>query len=102
MNIFRAVILLFLLNLIDAVLTLVWVRNGVASEANGLMSGLLDIGDFPFLFVKIGIGTLAALVLWKGADHRLARIGVNIALVAYVGAMGSHVFAGLAALGYLA
>ena len=36
----RAVYLLLVLNLADAVLTIFWVRNGLAVEANGLMAGL--------------------------------------------------------------
>lgn len=38
MNLFRQSFLLFSLNLLDALLTIVWVRNGVATEANYLMA----------------------------------------------------------------
>ena len=100
MNVSRAVVVLLLLNLIDAVVTIFWVRNGLAPEANGLMASLLDIGDFPFLLVKLGMGAATALVLLRGADKKLARYGVVIALTAYAGAMGSHVLTGLAAYGY--
>ena len=101
MKMSRAVYLLLVLNLADAVLTIFWVRNGLAVEANGLMAGLLDIGDFPFLLVKLGMGAIAAFVLLRGADKKLARYGVVAALTAYLGAMTSHVLTGLAAYGYL-
>jgi uncharacterized membrane protein YebE (DUF533 family) len=64
------------------------------------MAGLLDVGDFPFLLVKLGMGAITALVLLRGADRKLARYGVALALVVYAGAMGSHIFTGLAAFGY--
>ena len=52
--------LLFALNFLDAVLTIYWVRNGFATEGNQLMAILLDIGDVPFLLVKLSIGAIAA------------------------------------------
>lgn len=102
MKISYLILLLFLLNIVDAVMTIIWVRNGVATEANGLMAGLLDIGDFPFLLVKLGMGTFMALVLLKGADNRLAKYAVAIGLLAYAGAMSSHILVGLAVIGNIA
>ena len=52
------------------------------------------------LLVKLGMGVLTAVVLLRGAEKKLARYGVVIALTAYAGAMGSHVLTGLAAFGY--
>src|SRR6478672_5689302 len=52
MHMLAPTILLFGLNVLDALLTIVWVRNGVATEGNQLMAGLLDIGNGPFLLVK--------------------------------------------------
>jgi len=91
--------LLFLLNLCDGLMTLVWVRAGVATEANTLMAGLLEIGDWPFLLVKIGMGTFASVVLYIGRDKALARYGISLALVLYIGLMGLHFFTGLTAFG---
>jgi hypothetical protein len=99
MQLFRQSFLLFALNLIDAVLTIYWVRNGFATEGNHLMATLLDIGDFPFLMVKIAIGATAAVVLWHWGNLRLARYGLTLALVVYVGLMGVHLFTGLSAFG---
>jgi hypothetical protein len=99
MPIFRQTFLLFSLNLIDAILTIYWVRNGFATEGNGLMAELLDIGDFPFLAVKIGVGTAAAVVLWHWGNMRLARYGLTLALTLYVALMGVHLFTGLSAFG---
>lgn len=101
MPLFRETILLFLLNLLDAVLTIVWVRNGIAGEANHLMAYLLDIGDAPFLGAKLAIGTLAAVVLLRFGNRPLAKYGVTAALVVYMGVMGIHLFTYLASAGII-
>ena len=101
MKLLRPVLLLFLLNLIDAVVSIGWVRSGLASEANHLMAAFLDAGNLPFLAAKLGMGTLCCGVLLYGADHKLAKVGVSVALVVYVCVMGLHVGTGLAAYGFL-
>lgn len=93
--------LLFALNFLDAVLTIYWVRNGFASEGNQLMAGLLDIGDLPFLAVKLAVGAVAAIVLWRWRNLRLAKYGLSLALGIYVVLMGIHLFTGLSAFGVL-
>lgn len=101
MPLFRETFLLFGLNLLDALLTLIWVRSGVATEGNKLMAKLLDIGDFTFLGTKLVIGLIAAAVLLKWGNFRVARYGVSIALVLYIGLMGIHFMTGLSALGVI-
>ena len=101
MNFHRAVYLLFTLNLIDAVVTIIWVRSGMAPEANHLMASLLDSGVLPFVAVKLGMGVVTCMTLLYGSGFRLARIGVAVALVVYAGAMLSHILTGIAAYGYL-
>jgi hypothetical protein len=97
----RPTLLLFTLNFFDAVLTIYWVRNGFATEGNQLMARLLDIGDLPFLAVKIAVGAVAAIVLWRWKNLRLARYGLALALCLYIGLMGVHFFTGLSAFGLL-
>jgi len=82
--------LLFLLNLLDAKLTLLWVRAGMAEEGNWLMARLLEGGDAPFLAVKLLVGAFAAYVLWRWSDRGLARGGLNVALALYIGLMFIH------------
>lgn len=101
MQLFAPTILLFMLNVLDAVLTIFWVRNGVATEGNQLMASLLDIGNTPFLIVKIAIGTITAIVLFRWGNRKLARYGLAVALAVYLGLMGIHLFTGLAAFGYV-
>jgi hypothetical protein len=101
MEMSRPTILLFALNFFDAVLTIYWVRNGFASEGNHLMAHLLDMGNLPFLAVKLAVGALAAIVLWHWSYLRIARYGLTLALVVYVGLMGVHFVTGLSAFGYI-
>jgi hypothetical protein len=97
----RSIFLLFTLNFLDAVLTLFWVRNGFATEGNGLMAFLLDIGDLPFLAVKIIVGAITALVLWRWGNLRLAKYGLALTLTIYIGLMGIHFITGLSAFGLI-
>lgn len=97
----RPAILLFGLNLLDALLTIIWVRSGVATESNQLMAGLLDIGNAPFLIVKVAIGAVAAIVIMRWGSRPIARYGLAVALAIYIGLMGIHLFTGLAAAGYI-
>ena len=101
MPLFRETFLLFSLNLLDAMLTIVWVRNGVATESNQLMARLLDNGDLAFLSAKIAIGTITALVLLRWGNRTLARYGLTLTLAVYLSLMGIHVVTGLSAFGYI-
>ncbi len=101
MQLFRGTFLLFALNLLDALLTIVWVRSGVATEGNQLMAKLLEIGDFTFLGAKVAIGAIAALVLLRWGNLKLAQYGLAVALAVYLGLMGIHIFTGLAAAGLI-
>lgn len=101
MHLFREVFLLFSLNLLDAILTIIWVRSGVAPEGNHLMAALLDMSDLTFLGAKIAMGTFAAVVLLRWGNRKLARYGVSVALAVYISVMGIHLMTYLSAVGYL-
>ena len=47
------------------------------------------------------MGFVAAVVLYRWGNRRLARCGLVVALAVYLGLMGIHVFTGLSALGYV-
>lgn len=65
------------------------------------MAGLLDIGDLPFLAVKVAVGGVAAIVLWRWRNLRIAKYGLALTLAIYVGLMGIHFFTGLSAFGLI-
>ncbi len=101
MHLFRETFLLFLLNMLDAMLTLVWVRSGTATEANKLMAHLLDIGDFTFLAAKVGVGIIMAAVMLRFGYKPIAKPLMTVALTVYIGLMGIHFVTGLSAFGLI-
>ena len=93
-------LLLFVLNWLDAQLTVAWVRAGLATEGNALMARLLEAGDWPFVLTKLLVGALVAYTLWRFSNLRLARRGLNFALGLYLCLMLVHAAAAASALGY--
>src|ERR1044072_7639136 len=80
MSAFSKSLLLFLLNWLDAQLTILWVRGGVATEGNGLMAYLLDLGNAPFLCAKLAVGGLVAYTLYRFSHLALPRRGLGFPL----------------------
>ena len=93
-------LLLFVLNWLDAQLTLFWVHSNVASEGNGLMSQLLKVGDAPFMSVKLAVGAFAAYTLYRCSHLSLARRGMLLVLTVYFALMLAHAATGMSALGW--
>jgi hypothetical protein len=100
MSAFSKSLLLFALNWLDAQLTILWVRGGLATEGNGLMAYLLHLGNFPFLLAKLSVGALVALTLYRFSHLALARRGLHFALCLYLTLMLVHVATGASALGW--
>ena len=92
--------LLFALNLIDAQLTLVWIRLNVATEGNALMARLLEHGNLPFFSAKVLVGGIAAYILYRFAHQPLAKHGLTAVLGVYLVLMVVHAAAGCSALGW--
>ena len=99
MSAFSKCLLLFCLNWLDAQLTLVWVRTGAATEGNGLMAYLLNLGDAHFLVTKIAVGALVAYTLYRFSHVALARRGLRLVLGLYLALMLVHVATGMSAAG---
>ena len=93
-------LLLFLLNWLDAQLTIIWVRAGLATEGNGLMGRLLEAGNAPFLLTKLAVGASVAYVLYRWAHLAVARRGMRLVLGLYISLMFIHAATGLSALGW--
>lgn len=100
MSTFSKSLLLFALNWLDAQLTILWVRGGVATEGNGLMAYLLDMGNTPFLLAKLTVGALVAYTFWRFSHLPLARRGLHFALCLYMMLMVVHAATGASALGW--
>jgi cytochrome bd-type quinol oxidase subunit 1 len=93
-------LLLFVMNWLDAQLTILWVRLHVATEGNGIMAALLHHGENSFLSVKLLVGAVSAYILYRFAEIPLARRGMKAVLVLYVAIMIVHVVTGFSALGW--
>jgi hypothetical protein len=91
-------LLLFALNLLDAQLTIIWVRSGVATEGNGLMARVLEAGNAPFFLTKFVIGASVAYLLYRFSSLTVARRGMRLVLGFYLALMLVHAATGLSAL----
>jgi hypothetical protein len=100
MSTFSKSLLLFVLNWLDAQLTIMWVRGGVATEGNGLMAYLLDHGNAPFLLAKLSVGALVAFTFYRFSNVSLARRGLHFALCLYLTLMLVHAATGASAMGW--
>jgi len=90
--------LIFVANLVDAYLTLMWVDAGVATEANPIMNYLLQQGTEWFLAVKIGAISIACLILWRMRNVESVYIAIRcvslIAILGYAALIGFHIAGG--------
>src|SRR6266478_5187195 len=82
-------LLLFVLNWLDAQLTLLWVHSNIATEGNGLMGQLLKVGDAPFMLVKLLVGAFAAYTLYRCSHLPLARRGMRLVLTIYAASISA-------------
>jgi Domain of unknown function (DUF5658) len=92
--------MLFVLNWLDAQLTLLWINLNVATEGNALMARILDHGELTFLGVKLVIGGFAAYILYRCAHLPVAKHGLTAVLGIYVILMLVHAATGCVALGW--
>ena len=73
---------IFVLNVFDALFTLVYLAHG-GSEANPLMDGLLQISDWAFLSQKCFVVGVWLVFLTVHKNFRLARAGLWGLLLLY-------------------
>ena len=66
--------LIFLFNLLDALLTATWVKNGVAEEANPLMAYAMSFGMGTFIAVKLAAVLLAIGILWYLRERQISKL----------------------------
>jgi hypothetical protein len=71
------------LNLLDALFTLVWVRSGLAREANPLIDWLVEGHAVGFVSVKLALVGLGSLLLWRRRERPAAAIAIVAAFLTY-------------------
>jgi hypothetical protein len=79
------------LNLFDAVFTLVWVRFGYAHEANLMIDRLVENHALGFVAVKLGLVGMGSWLLWQRRNHATAVIAIFVAFLAYYLVLLYHV-----------
>ena len=80
------------LNLLDAVFTLLWVYAGLATEANPLMYELVHEYPVPFVITKLALVGLGSLLLWRlRRKSPLAVVGIFVGFFAYYALLLIHV-----------
>lgn len=78
------------MNLIDAVLTLLWVRTGFATEANPLISQIVEQHAFLFVASKLTLVFLGTAMLWRLRREPLAVVGIFAAFLVYYAVLVYH------------
>ena len=81
--------LVWVLNFVDALMTIAWVQFGIALEANPLMA---DIVEQPALFLttKTVLVSLGTALLWRFRHKRLALRASLVALICYTAILLIH------------
>lgn len=71
------------LNLLDAVFTLVYTGVGLAQEANPLLEQVLAESPLHFVLVKLGLVSMGVGLLWRLRHRRTAAVGLVATGAAY-------------------
>jgi len=79
------------LNLLDAIFTLAWVRAGLATEANDLIDELVNEHAIAFVLVKLTLVGLGSWLLWNRRDRPIAVIAIFAAFLAYYWVVVIHI-----------
>lgn len=81
---------ILVLNLLDALFTLLWIQRGGA-EANPIMAWMLELGDEFFLAQKCFMVGIWLIVLTVHKNFRLARIGLYSLAAIYSLLLMAHI-----------
>ena len=81
---------ILVMNLLDAVFTLIWVEGGIAEELNPIMVEALSLGPAMFMFLKLTLVSLAVWLLWNRRQKKVARILVPPLALVYCSVVGIH------------
>lgn len=78
-------VMLWLLNGADALLTRYVIKQGVASESNPLLGFAMRAGFGPALLAKMAIVTLGVVLLWRLRRHRLVPTLMAVLVAVFAG-----------------
>ena len=78
------------LNVFDALLTLIWVYGGRATEANPAMEYLVHNHPFLFVVVKFALVFAGSWLLWHYRKRPLSVVAIFTVFLAYYGVLIYH------------
>ena len=81
---------LLVLNVIDAVMTVLWVADRKATEGNPLIFELPQQHPVGFVIVKTALVSGGTFLLWRHRDRPLAVVSIFIAFLAYYFLLAWH------------
>ena len=88
---FIILLILMVLNVIDALATAFWIENNLASEANPLMQSWLDISPVFFITMKLSLVFACSFLLWKLRRRKLTYILLAPVILIYTYILGKHI-----------
>ena len=74
---------IIVLNVLDAIFTLIWIQAGLADEANVLLQDLVSNHTILFMVVKLVLVSLGSFLLWRCRKQPLAVVGLFFVFLAY-------------------
>ncbi len=74
---------IFVLNVLDGVLTVFWVSSGLAEEANPLMDELLHMSPALFMIGKLSLVALGSVLLWLNRNQPAAVVAIFCLFLVY-------------------
>lgn len=86
----RALGLILVFNIVDAILTSLWVSSGIATEGNPVMDAAIQHGYGPFVLGKVALVGLGVGLLYRHRHERFARMALVPAALLYSFVMGNH------------
>ena len=84
-----------ILNLLDALLTIVWVQTGLAREGNPLMEPLVSNHAVLFILTKTALGSVVAWLLWEYRYRAYVVISTFSIFIAYYAVFLQHLRAAI-------
>ena len=82
-----------ILNLLDALFTMVYTHAGYAAEANPLMAVALASTPVVFVAAKLSLVSLGVLLLWRVRDRKLAAVALVASAATYALVVAYHLTA---------
>lgn len=74
---------ILLLNVIDGILSILWIGSGKAVETNPLLEMLINQHPILFMITKLSLVVLGVVLLWRLKHHPLAIVTIFTMFLLY-------------------